>query len=193
MAAYLQSSDFILQYDVNRICQLLSDDLAGAPIDQATLPTNPTLNAIIAEASAMFDSAALVDNRYQTSDLASAAITYTGTTGAVGALIRRTVGNLTWGLLNARRGLSEQELSELAPLYNDALSFLEEMRRGERVLNIDGGPAAGLPGIAQLGSNYNCSYALIANKSRLWMSFFGGQWPNNGGGGPGCGCGWGGS
>jgi len=161
-------------YDQNRICELLSDSLTGAIVPVNTLPSNPTLALLLLQASAEFDSAALVANRYNQTDIYNASQNSTSSTGA---LIQRIVGDIAFGLLVMRRGLSTEETDALAPMYRQAQAMLRDISLGKRILNLGLDSAAGLPSKTILGLDLNLSCNAISSKHRIW------GWPNTGRGG----------
>lgn len=139
--ALVDGDDLVLRYDRRRIADLVSD--AGVRVDPSTVETNPVVLAAIADAVDVLKSAVRVGNRYAAADLQDDPASLVNTEGK--PLVKRIVCNLTFGLLNARRGYSADEIAKLAPLYLESLQTLELLRRGDRILDSDDHAAAGAP------------------------------------------------
>lgn len=169
--AYITAAQFILQYDKRRIAQLLSD--TGTPITAAALTSDATLAQILEEASGYVSAACRVGQRYLAASLDTCAAASTPS----GNLLRRITGDLAFGLLVARRGLSMDELYKQAPFYQMAMGYLEQLRLGERLFDIDTTAQAGVPDVAVLGSANDAGAfnpKSISSKTRIW-----GQTPFN--------------
>lgn len=172
---YTDTQTFINQYDVRRICQLLSD--TGAPVTQVSVLTNPVLLQILYEATGIVAMAARVGQKYSENNLESLG-DVTGTIKAddglqygktpSGNFLRRLVGDIAYGLIIARRGLSAEEMAEQAPTWPIAMGYLEQLRSGDRIFDIGGAPDAGLPNIQQLGSLLDRNMTSISSKTRIW-------------------------
>jgi phage gp36-like protein len=114
--------DFLARYDSRAIGQYVADN--GVLVSPADLQTNTNLLAILTDASAMLEAAALVGGRYRPADLNNLI-----SSSLVGAgLIKRIVSDLAMGLLRKRRGMSEDQPF---PAFEDALRQLELLRKGE--------------------------------------------------------------
>lgn len=144
MPSYLTGSQFLLSYDARRVGELLSD--TGSPIALGSIPSDPVLIEMINQAESMVNLAVRVGDRYQISDLVSLASDDVG-----GGTIRRLVADLAWGLLNKRRGISQNDLSTTAPGYGEAMQTLELLRLGERIFDFPEAAEAGLPAVQQVG------------------------------------------
>jgi len=114
---------------------------AGVRVDPSTAADHPNTLVAINDAIDLLKSAVRVGNRYSADDLK--ADPDVGDEGK--PLVKRIVCNLAFGFLVARRGYAADEIAKLAPLYVDALQLLEQLRRGDRILDSDLHAAAGLP------------------------------------------------
>lgn len=138
--------DVVARYDARRVCDLVGD--AGVRADPATVAANDNLLTIVDDAIDMLLSAVRVASRYSTADLEVDPPPAVGGTGK--PLVKRIVADLTFGLLTARRGYSADEQGKLSPRYFEALQLLEQIRRGDRIFDVDAAAAAGLPGTVNI-------------------------------------------
>jgi hypothetical protein len=128
-SSYLTPAELLERYDARLVCQYVSD--TGVPDDSTQILTDPNLLAILADASAMVESAALVGGRYRPGDLQALTATNNGTLRYIGGgLVKRLVANLAMGLLRQRRGMRDDQPF---PPYEDALRQLELLRKGETI------------------------------------------------------------
>lgn len=162
--AYITSTQFVRQYDRTRVCELLANG-GDDPIAVSALSTNEKLADFLEAASGLIDSACLVAERYSPESLQTLA---DDDDSRSGALLRRIAGDLAYGMLIASRGLSLAEVTQQAPMYAMALSFLESLRLGERLFPIDETEAAGLPDVVKVGSTLDTAGTSINSKTRLW-------------------------
>jgi phage gp36-like protein len=143
---YAASSDILARYDARRVGELVRDDATRA--SPSELATDPVLTALLADASAIVDSAALAGGRYSADDLSALAADPVG-----GPLLVRLVCDLAFGLLVSRRGAPASDVDALAPRYKAANDVLEALRNGGRVLDVAGAIAAGQPVNTQVDSD----------------------------------------
>lgn len=164
--SYLTPTEFVYRYDQNLVCQYLSD--SGAPIDPSTLSTNTNLLELLADASAMLESAAMVGNRYSVSDLQAITAEVSGTCVYVGGrLVKRLVADLAMGLLRQRRGMRDDQPF---PPYLEALRQLDALRDGEMIFAFTESAEAGTIEISQM------SFDDLYNQNRLtavWPRYWG--------------------
>lgn len=144
--SYAIPSDLYTRYDSRRVGELVNDD--GTRSTTTQLDSNATALAVLADASSMIDAAVLAGNRYLQSDLAALVSDPNG-----GPFLKRLTCDLAWGLLNARRGYTNEELAARAPMFARALDTLDKLHDGERVFEIAASLAAGKPLNAKLSSH----------------------------------------
>jgi hypothetical protein len=131
--AYITASQFLDRYDPRRVGAMAGD--AGAIVSQSDIEagSNDVVNAALADATGMINSAILRGQRYKVSDL-------TGLTGDDAAFLYRLTANLAYGLMKLRRDIPLQE----GDPYYMALTDLERLSNGDRVFNVDGAIASGV-------------------------------------------------
>lgn len=161
---FITAAQFLEAYDERRVSQLCSS--TGTPITSAALPTNTTLLNALNRAAGMITAACRVGQRYQYDDL----VTLSEGTDPGSYVIQQLNADLAFGLLNARRGLSMEELSVQAPMWAFAQDYLNQLRLGERIFDIAGDADAGLPDVVRLGVNKDTWARTIGAESRLWGS-----------------------
>lgn len=110
-------------YDSRLISQLVSD--TGYPAD-LTGNNNPVIAQLLSEATETIISAVEVGGRYDSSLLFPLSISTTS-----GFLLRRMTADLTFGLIQKRRGRAVTDLSQVAPAYVEALGILEKIKLGQ--------------------------------------------------------------
>lgn len=157
---FVSNSQTLSRFDWRNVVKNISDDGAIAvppPVTAGTLatlaelrdPVTPgptiaddvyagtglTLNTMIADAEALLMGAACVAARYSVADLARYG----------GSLLQRIVSGLTIGLVLQRRGRPVSDEKALSQAYTEALNYLEQLRRGERIFfAVPDVPEAGL-------------------------------------------------
>ncbi len=144
MTTFVSNTSFLQLYDGRWVGKNVLDDGTAASVASLQDPTSPggiVLAAILLEASEMVMAAAAVGARYSISDLA----TYGG------SLLIRVTSDLAMGLLLKRRARAVTDERALSKPYSEALDFLEQLRRGERIFfAVPDVPEAGLPGTAPM-------------------------------------------
>lgn len=135
------------RFDGRWIGQNLLDNGQSATIAQMTDPVFPApytgpallLQNLIADASEILLSAASVSARYSVQDLQQ----YGGN-----LLINITAG-LAMGPILKRRGRVVTTSKMISDAYNEAMSYIEQLRRGDRIFAlVPNVPQAGLPALA---------------------------------------------
>jgi phage gp36-like protein len=130
MSSYATGTDFLKRFDARTTGDLCSDD--GNRVPPALLLTDPNLLAALSDASGVINSAIFQGNRYQASDIAQL-------TDVDLSLLIRLCCNLAFGLLMMRRGNDVTGV----PQYQEALRVLEQLKKGERIFNIQSAKDAG--------------------------------------------------
>jgi phage gp36-like protein len=130
--SYATTADLLKRVDSRVLGDLVSD--SNVRVDPTSLLTDANIQAALDDASGLINSAVLVSEKYQPSDLA-------GLTGVDQAYLLRLTCNLAYGLLVLRRGQSVEKLEQ----YQEALKTLEMLRSGERVFAVAANEEAGLP------------------------------------------------
>lgn len=132
MPSFLTPADFFVRYDYRWVGKQITDTgLAATDID---CRNSSVIAAFIAEASEMVVAAAAVGDRYSENDL-----TLYG-----GQLLKRITADLTMGLILKRRARAASDLESLTGPYTEALGYLEQLRRGERIFYM-------VPDVAEAG------------------------------------------
>lgn len=140
MTTFVSNAQFLVLYDGRWVGKNVLDDGTASTVASLQDPTSPgglVLAALILEASEMLMAAAAVGARYSITDIA----TYGG------SLLIRIVSDLTMGLILKRRARALSDEAALSGPYAEALQYLEQLRRGERIFfAVPDVPEAGLPG-----------------------------------------------
>lgn len=154
---YATAADMVYRFDKRVIGDLLSDD--DTRVVEADFAQNATLHAALTDATQMINAAIRVGGNYTYTELYNL---YTdgqaGTTRSKYAwsLLTRLCCNLALANLKARRGYSQSEIMSQIPFYRETLDFLEMLRKGERILDLDDNMDAGKPTTqAQISSSIN--------------------------------------
>lgn len=141
---FITNAQFLVRYDRRWVGKNMLDD--GTSATEADLLDTGTvaggrLEQLIQEASELVMAAAAVGARYSVNDL----VTYGG------QLLVRIVSDLTVGLILKRRARALTDENELSGPYAEAMGYLEQLRRGERIFfAVPDVPEAGLPGEATM-------------------------------------------
>lgn len=152
---YITPTEFLLYYDERRVLQLLSD--TGTPISPGAVATSEVVLRAIRTASAMLDSSVQTGNRYQRAQLEDI-VTASNSGSATEAdkkraePIKSLVAHLTFGYIVSRRGYAAAKMQELAPMYAEALTMLNQLSSGLRILDIDAPKTAGVPRRVGIGT-----------------------------------------
>lgn len=148
--SFLTNEQFLVRYDWRWVAKNVLDSQYGsgdasvatrADLLDDSSDAGSVLAALIEEASEVLMAAAAVGARYSVSDLT----TYGG------SLLLRIVSDLTLGLILKRRARAAEDVAKMAPSYAEALEYLEQLRRGERIFfAVPEVPEAGLPDTASM-------------------------------------------
>lgn len=134
--AYATAQDLIIRYDERRVADLVSDTGTRSPNPL----TSPVVAAVLEDAAGMIDAACRVGGRYSLIDLANMA-------GSGHSLLIRLSCDIAYSLLVARRGYSTTDQKVMAPQLEFVNKMLDDLRKGDRVLDIFGYPITpGAPG-----------------------------------------------
>lgn len=126
---YLTPAEFLKRYDARSIGDRVKDD--GTRADPTALLTDANLQALINQASGMFESAILKGNRYVVADL-QALLTASPANVAVD-YIRGVVADLTLWLIYNRRPSADRPVPKQCEL---ALTVLEQLSAGYRIFGL---------------------------------------------------------
>lgn len=152
---FITNEVFLKRYDWRWVAKNVLD---GATANtSAALPTKADLEdedteagsvlyECIFDASEMVMAAAAVGARYTVEDLMPS-----GDYPGGGRLLRRIVADLTMGFILQRRGRAIADEQSLSGPYNEAVAYVEQLRRGERIFfQVPDVPEAGLPDVAAM-------------------------------------------
>ena len=178
--SFITPADLLIRYDWRWIGQNILDTIPGTAANEAGVLASPKVQAFIEEASEMVMGAAAVGDRYTAEEIQQYG----------GALLQRIVSDLVIGLILKRRVRSSKDEEAFTLAYNEALAYLEQLRRGERIFYlVPNVPQAGLPATANMAAQPGFGPPLITNNPRIFGTIgFNQNYGINGGGG-GCG-GW---
>lgn len=133
--SYASPADLTARFDENTIKDLASD--TGEPV--ADITNDQKVLAALADASGRIDSALTVSRMYTPVDLAAL-------TGNSLALLKRIVCSLAMAYLIERR--PEKYGGEgVSAAKKDAEEFIDRLRKGERLFDVEAAKDAGLPEI----------------------------------------------
>lgn len=147
MPSFLTNTEMTTRYDWRWLAQNLVE---GATITGAVTPptlailqgvsgAGATLATLIEDASDLVMGAAAIGNRYSVDDVT----TYGG------SLLKWLTAGLTLGGVLKRRVRASDQDAAFAKAYEEALEYLELLRRGERIFYaVPDVPEAGVPGTA---------------------------------------------
>lgn len=138
--ALADGDDLVARYDPRRVGELAGD---GSTPDPGDVPTLPVVVAAMADAEDEVIAAFRTAGRYTLEDLDAPTPPDDGGTGR--SIVKRLICDLAFGLLVDRRGYAAGDEANLSPRVEQARLMLEQFRRGERVLDTDTHPPAGLP------------------------------------------------
>lgn len=174
--AFATASDLTNRFDWRWIAKnILDGSTANTSYPTPTLAevlASGVVSAALDDASDLVMAAAAIGDRYSVADL----------TGYGGNLLIRITCNLAMGLILMRRGRAVTDEEALSKPYTEALEYLEQLRRGERIFfAVPDVPAAGLPGTASMTPPL-CAPPLISANGRIFGTIGNRFGPSN------CGC-----
>lgn len=160
--SYITPAQFLRLYDGRNLRDNLSD--TGSPV-VGSLDNNDNLLDALAMASEVVAAAALVGERYSTTDLDNLAASTT-----VGFLLRRITADIAFAMIVARRGRSAADVDRLAPARAWAEQQLDLLRTGTHLFpgTEDTTAPAGLPSQGDLDANLNRYNKLTAQARRVF-------------------------
>jgi phage gp36-like protein len=153
--SYAEPTDILARYDYRTIADLVNDYNVRPTEEQ--LLTDPNLQACLDDASGMIDSAIFVSNKYSSADLEAL-------TDQDQAFLLRLNCDLAWGLLNRRRGYDIEKIKQ----YQEALEWLDRIRKGDRVFAVAGNESAGNPSSAFPSYATYQALKLVRDVSKLY-------------------------
>lgn len=133
MAAYADSSDLVARYDARHIGDLAGD--GGSRVDSGDFAADAKITAALLDASGMVDAALLQGKRYTTTQLEAL-------TGNSLGWLKRITCSVAMYLLEDRRARPDEERRQRA--WERAEEWLEKLRQGKNVFDIDDVKAAGV-------------------------------------------------
>jgi len=160
--SYATGNDLVSRYDVRLLgdlCQDAGDRISDLPV----LVAHPNIIQALEDASGMVNSAALVGKRYSTKDLRDM-------TGDGAAFLKRIVVDIGFSLLRQRRGYDIQQF----PTVQESFKFLDRLRLGERVFDIESAEDAGLPHTAEIPHYTVEQQHVLTTNTRYWPTQ---HWP----------------
>ncbi len=146
----------LARFDARVLGDLVND--TGVRQTPTQLLTDPNLAAALDDGAGMITSAALYGERYTVAQL----LALTGTDQAF--LIRLNC-NLTFGLLQQRRGNDPTEF----PSYVEALQILELIKSGSRLFNVPADTQAGVPESYYATAQNIATVNLLTNAARPYF------------------------
>jgi hypothetical protein len=170
MPSFMTNAQFLVRYDWRWVAKNLLDGPSAA--SSSTPPTlgalesssgaGAVLAVLIEEASELVMAAAAVGNRYTAADL----------TAYGGQLLLRVVADLTMGLVLKRRARATTDLEQQFQPYSEALDYLEQLRRGERIFYaVPDVPQAGVPSTATMVPTPGVNCPLITTQANRYFGF----------------------
>ena len=131
--SYASPNDLIERYDARILGDLCQDE--GERItDVPMLLLSTKLLTALSDASGMVNSAALVGKRYTSTQL-------TNMIGDAGGFIKRLTCDLAFAFLRQRRGYDVEQF----PTIQESFNYLDRLRLGERVFDIEEVESKGNP------------------------------------------------
>ena len=127
-----QPSDLLLRFDSNLLGQVVNDQ--GQQQTSTALLTNAALHAALDDAAGTVYAALYVAYKYTAAELSTLDSPST-------SLLTRLVCDLAIVMLCQRRGYS---YDDKYPMVGLSLEMIQQLRNGERVLNLAGNESAGL-------------------------------------------------
>ena len=152
---FITNEEFLVRYDWRWVAKNMLDAQYGTSnksvstydnlVDPLSEEGGTTLATLINEASELVMAAAAVGARYSVDDLLIVPDATPPRPGG-GALLQRIVSDLTMGLILKRRARATEDTTQLFQPYAEALEYIEQLRRGERIFfMVPLVPEAGLP------------------------------------------------
>jgi hypothetical protein len=170
---FVTNPQFLARYDGRWVGKNVLDNATAATIAQLADPTSAggaILELLLTEASEMLMAAAAVAARYTEDEVR----TYGGT------LLARIVCDLCIGLVMKRRGRAVTDQEALSASYNEALGYIEQLRRGERIFwQVPEQAKAGLPESAPMQTVFDPP--LISQQAERYFGCPAGGGPSGGG------------
>jgi hypothetical protein len=135
MPSFITAAQLTSRYDWRWIAENIADDDEPAA-SQSAVEGSAVVADAIEDASDLVMGASAIGSRYTEADL----------TAYGGRLLTRLVADLTMGLILKRRARAVEDWQKIAAPYAEAMDYLEQLRRGERVFwAVPDVPEAGLP------------------------------------------------
>lgn len=183
MTSFVSNSEFLIRYDGRWVGKNVLDTGSAANVAEladATSPGGLVLKALLEEASEYVMGAAAVGARYSETDLRPNSLVVPPYPGG-GALLTRIVCDIAMGLSLKRRGRAISDYKALSASYDEAMEYLELLRRGERIFfDIPDVPEAGLPTTANMNPIPGIDPPLLTQSACRYFGWpIGGPNPNN--------------
>jgi phage gp36-like protein len=126
MSAYAEPADMTTRHDATVVASLCSDD--GHEVPSEDLATDPNLLTALQDASGDVEAALLIGKRYSVEDLE-------GLTGNSLAKLQRITCTIAMANLLERRPVVH--VQEAEKLLERAEKYLEQLRTGQRIFNLE--------------------------------------------------------
>lgn len=130
--SYATPADLLLRYDANLLGMLVNDN--SQQLSPAQLQNDAATQAALDDATGIIQSALYVAYKYTAAEIATA-------TAESLSLLRRLCCDLAIVMLCQRRGY---DYNDKYPMLALSLELIQQLRNGERVLDIGGNEKAGL-------------------------------------------------
>lgn len=148
MISFVTNAEFLTRYDGRWTGKNVLDTGTAANVAELSDSTSPgglVLKAMLEEASEYVMAAAAVGARYSPTDLYPNPLATPPYPGG-GSLLIRIVCDIAMGLILKRRGRAVSDYKALSASYDEAMDYIEQLRRGERIFPfVPDVPEAGLP------------------------------------------------
>lgn len=154
--SYGTPSDLLLRFDSNLIGQLVND--SGNKISPQECQTNAAVQAALDDATGMINAALYVAYKYTAAQIATI-------TDESRSLLKRLCCDLAIVMICQRRGYS---YDDKFPMVGLSLETLQQLRNGERVLNLAANEQAGLAASSTVSLAQQRRIGLVVSDPRVF-------------------------
>lgn len=157
--SFITTADLLIRYDWRWIGNNILDTIPSTAATEAQVLASPKVEALIQTASEMVMAAAAVGARYTPEEVQQYG----------GALLAQIVSDLVAGLILKRRMRASDDEKPFTAAYEEALAYLEQLRRGERIFYaVPDVPQAGLPTTTTMAAQPGFGPLLATNNVRVF-------------------------